>query len=135
MKISVQPLYPTGSYLNVRLGIEMDISPNQTTREAINEAWDALTAIHRTRYPHLYTEEGKPKYEMYKGEDEFRGTKVRDVVEDKPGNPLDSFIQAITTCTTLKSLETFKKLVEMQNVPELYEAYSQTKKRLENEQH
>lgn len=98
MKISVQPLYPTGSYLNVRLGIEMDVSPNQTTGEAINECWDALTAIHRTRYPHLYTEEGKPKYEMYKGEDEMKGTQVRDI---EPVDSVQASLDEINKCTEM----------------------------------
>lgn len=130
MKIKVEPLYPTGNYLNVRLGIEMDVSPNQTTGEAINEAWDALTAIHRTRYPHLYNEDGTAKYEMYKGEDEMKGTKVRDVVE--PIDKIQSWKQVISMCTSIGALERFKPQVDRENNPELTEAYNNKLKALQN---
>lgn len=102
MKISVQPLFPTGSFLNCRIGIEDDIKDAGDMEDAINTYWDKLIDIHRKRYPHLYTEEGKPKYEMYKGEDEMKGTQVRDI---EPVDSVQASLDEINKCTTLEELQ------------------------------
>lgn len=55
---------------------------------------------------------------------EMKGTQVIDIEETggKDGQ-LRSFIEAINTTTSLKSLEIFKKLVDRENNPQLTEAY------------
>jgi hypothetical protein len=69
MKIKVEPLLPTGNYLNVRIGIERDIPDDDNAMEAIFTEWDNIIAMHMKRYPHLYNEKGEPLYEGYKGEE------------------------------------------------------------------
>lgn len=101
MKIKVEPLLPTGNYLNVRIGIEMDVSLNQTTGEAINGAWDAIVAIHRQRYPHLYSPEGHPLYEKIPQGDEMRGSSVRTVDQEPKDKTLQGIIEDIGNCTVL----------------------------------
>lgn len=100
MKISVQPLLPTGSYLNVRIGIEKDFPDDANEMESVFSVWDNIIAIHMKRYPHLYTEKGEPKYEPYNGEEEQRGTHVKDVV----GSVQDS-INEINKCETMEELK------------------------------
>ena len=139
MKIKVEPLFPTGSFLNVRLGVEIDIPDDGNMRDEIFTMWDNLIAIHRERYPQLYAKTGEPLYEPYQGE-EMRGTITR-VVEEKPKlsnedkkkQQIAGFVEAITTCKSLKTLTIFKALVDREKLPELNEAYENTKKRLENE--
>ena len=130
MKIKVEPLLPTGSYLNVRIGIEYDI-PDMVTdgiiKGQINSSWDLLVSIHRERYPHLYNEDGTAKYEMYKGE-EMKGTHVRDVVEENPS--IKAIREEMLACTKIS--ETNAKGVEIglmayagaaSKYPELNETY------------
>ncbi len=124
MKIKVEPLLPTGSYLNVRIGIEYDI-PDMVTDDIIkgqiNSSWDLLVSIHRERYPHLYNEDGTAKYEMYKGE-EMKGTHVRNVVEE-PVDKIQSWKTVISMCTSITALERFKPQVDRENNEDLTLAY------------
>ena len=133
MKIKVEPLLPTGSYLNVRIGIEYDI-PDMVTDDIIkgqiNSSWDLLVSIHRERYPHLYNEDGTAKYEMYKGE-EMKGTHVRNVVEE-PIDKIESWKTVISMCTSITALERFKPQVDRENNQELTEAYNNKLKQLQS---
>ena len=110
MRVSVQPLLPTGNYLNVRIGVEKDYPDDYSLEQAINTEWDNLIAIHMKRYPHLYNEDGTAKYEMYKGEDEMKGTKVRDVSE--PKDKIQAFKETLDMCKTVVMLERFKPQVD-----------------------
>ena len=134
MKIKVEPLLPTGSYLNVRIGIEYDI-PDMVTDDIIkgqiNSSWDLLVSIHRERYPHLYNEDGTAKYEMYKGE-EMRGTHVRNVVEE-PVDSVNKVLEAIRLCNEIEgngefSLRTYW-LISKGNLV-LSQAYKEREKQL-----
>ena len=110
MRISVQPLLPTGNFLNCRIGIEQDFPEDTNIETAVNTIWDSITAIHMKRYPHLYNEDGTAKYEMYKGEDEMKGTKVRDVSE--PKDKIQAFKETLDMCKTVVMLERFKPQVD-----------------------
>lgn len=110
MRVSVQPLLPTGNYLNVRIGVEKDYPDDYSLEQAINTEWDNLIAIHMKRYPHLYNEDGTAKYEMYKGEEEMKGTKVRDVSE--PKDKIQAFKETLDMCKTVVMLERFKPQVD-----------------------
>ena len=134
MKIKVEPLLPTGSYLNVRIGIEYDI-PDMVTDDIIkgqiNSSWDLLVSIHRERYPHLYNEDGTAKYEMYKGE-EMKGTHVRNVVEE-PVDSVNKVLEAIRLCNEIEgsgefSLRTYW-LISKGNLV-LSQAYKEREKQL-----
>ena len=134
MRVSVQPLLPTGNYLNVRIGVEKDIpdvANNSNIEIEINQIWDCITAIHMKRYPHLYNEDGTAKYEMYKGEDEMKGTKVRDVSE--PKDKIQAFKETLDMCKTVVMLERFKPQVDRENNPQLTEFYSNKLKNLKHE--
>ena len=134
MKIKVEPLLPTGSYLNVRIGIEYDI-PDMVTDDIIkgqiNSSWDSLVSIHRERYPHLYNEDGTAKYETYKGE-EMKGTHVRNVVEE-PVDSVNKVLEAIRLCNEIEgngefSLRTYW-LISKGNLV-LSQAYKEREKQL-----
>lgn len=108
---------------HVHIGGEFSIKPGQTAEQAWEVALERIEAFYREHFP-----TGAPK------EYQSNPSPTRDIPTE-PKDKIQGFVEAITTCTTIKALETFKKLVEMQNIPELYEAYSETKKRLDNEQH
>lgn len=122
MKISVSPLYPTSNYLNIRIGIEQDFPDTHNIEDAVNVLWNCATAIHMKRYPHLYSPEGKPLYEGYKGEEEMKGTHVRNVVEE-PVDKIQSWKTVISMCTSITALERFKPQVDRENNEDLTLAY------------
>lgn len=100
---------------HVHIGGEFSIKPGQTAEQAWEVALERIEAFYQSKFG-------------------SNPSPTRDIPTE-PKDKIQGFVEAITTCTTIKALETFKKLVEMQNIPELYEAYSETKKRLDNEQH
>ena len=124
MKIKVEPLLPTGNYLNVRIGIEKDFPDNANEMDSVFEVWDNIIAMHMKRYPHLY-KDGQPLYEGYKGEEQ---TPV-EVQIKKQENPVNNMIQAITSCTEVKVLETFRKLAASK--PEFQTAFDNRLKELQ----
>lgn len=133
MRISVQPLLPTGNYLNVRLGLEKDIPDVAGKEQVIQEIfniWEILTEAHQRKYPHLYNEDGTAKYEMYKGEDEMKGTKVRDIAPE-PKDKIQAFKETLDMCTSVVMLERFKPQVDRLENEELTQAYNDKLKTLQ----
>lgn len=58
---------------------------------------------------------------------------IEQVKKEPKEAAIDSQIEAINGCTSLKSLEIFKKLVDRENVPRLTEAYFKKQQSLSNE--
>lgn len=132
MKIIVHPLLPTGNFLNCRIGVERDYPDDFSLEEAINIEWNNLIAIHMKRYPHLYNGDGTAKYEMYKGEDEMKGTKVRDVVEpiDSVNPSIKAIMEEIEGCTKISEVNgkgveigLMAYAMTVEKYPELNEVY------------
>ena len=133
MRISVQPLLPTGNFLNCRIGIEQDFPEDTNIETAVNTIWDSITAIHMKRYPHLYNEDGTAKYEMYKGEDEMKGTKVRDLPEVSISEEIKATLAGINTCTELEGDNGLKSYwLKSKGNLVLSEAYKTKEKQLTN---
>jgi hypothetical protein len=122
-RIQYQKVYPLGSYTTERIGLEASLDEGENPEEALNKLKVIVDTLHAETLTQL---------------DLYRGTQVVDIPEqpisneDKKKQQLMGFVEAITTCTSLKALQIFEKLVERENVSELYEAYHSTKKLLEN---
>ena len=123
-RIQYQRVYPIGNYATERVGLEASLDENENPEEALAKLMTITNDLHYATTATL---------------DQFRGTQIRDIEEvpkitneDKKKQQILGFVEAITTCTSLKTLLIFEKLVERENVSELYEAYHSTKKRLEN---
>jgi hypothetical protein len=130
MKVKVEPLLPTGNYLNVRIGIEKDFPDTANEMESVFEVWDNIIAMHMKRYPHLYNEKGEPLYEKIPQGDECKGTTVKEI------NPIDVTIQGIiediNACTEITKTNNFGVEVGLfaysdmtDKYPEIKEAYTQ----------
>ena len=133
MRVSVQPLLPTGNYLNVRIGIEKDFPDDANEMESVFQVWDNIIAMHMKRYPHLYNEDGTAKYEMYKGEDEMNGTKVRDLPEVTISEEIKATLAGINTCTELEGESGLKSYwLKSKGNLVLSEAYKTKEKQLTN---
>jgi hypothetical protein len=53
-KISYSKLFPTSSYLNDRVGIEIDLVAGEDAMSALNEAKELAETFHKQAYPELY---------------------------------------------------------------------------------
>lgn len=131
MKIKVEPLLPTGNYLNVRIGIEKDFPDDANEMESVFQVWDNIIAMHMNRYPHLYNEKGEPLYEKIPQDEEFRGTTLRDIKEEKVPDKTQGYIQVINLCSSLQALARFKPAVDKENNEELTSAYNNKLKELQ----
>lgn len=105
MKIKVEPLLPTGSFLNCRIGLERDIPESADKKQIIKEIfnlWDILVDAHKLKYPALYTTEGKPLYEGYKGEEQNTGT-----IKEQVSESIQASLDAINNSKDLDELGSF----------------------------
>lgn len=136
MKIKYEQLYPAANYLNCRIGLEMDVDDNANIEFELANLKHITTAFHMKEFPFFY-KDGVPLYLPqsattldYKGEDEMKGTKVRDVVE--PIDKIESWKTVISMCTSITALERFKPQVDREQNQELTEAYNNKLKQLQD---
>ncbi len=120
MKVKYEQLFPTASFLNCRIGFEMDIPDDGNVDTELTTLKDLATAFHMKEFPQFY-KESKP---IYSGEEPTTQ------IEKTPESPVHSMIQAITSCTEVKVLETFRKLAASK--PEFQTAFDETMIKLTN---
>jgi len=131
MKIKVEPLLPTGNYLNVRIGIEKDFPDNASEMESVFEVWDNIIAMHMKRYPHLY-KDGQPLYEGYKGEEQTPEVQLpkEPVIKLSKEEKQKKCITDTTQIEGADGLKSFALLVK--NNPHLQETYNGHLKKLQD---
>lgn len=111
-------LYPIGSYLNLRLGIEMELSDTDTAEKAFAKAEEICDNLHKSKFPEMYNIE---KVVDYKGEDAAPVKQPPKSNPDKKKDRIESLKQQISTCTELKVLESYALIAK--NNPELQSTY------------
>jgi hypothetical protein len=137
-KVKYEKLFPTGAYLNEKIGFEAEIVsvPASSTPEDVIE-WHNLGITpqriesplevveslrklaeqsHKEKYPHLYTESGSPVT--------FSEPEVPIIPKNNSEakqNTVDKMIADINSCKELKVLESYK-LIAKSN-PAFQEAY------------
>ena len=123
-RIQYQKVFPISTYCTERIGLEASLDDNENPEEALSKLKIMVDTLHQETLSQL---------------DQYRGTTTKIIEEqpnlsneDKKKKQIAGFVEAITTCTSLKSLEIFTKLVERENIDELYEAYHSTKLKLQN---
>ena len=114
MKIKYEQLFPTASFLNCRIGFEMDIPDDGNVDAELTTLKDLATAFHMKEFPQFY-KQNKP---IYNGEE-----MPSEIQVSKP-TPESNMITAITSCTEVKVLKTFEKLAKSN--PKFQEAYDNT---------
>jgi hypothetical protein len=125
-RISYKKVFPIGSYLTEHIGLEATLDMGESPEVALQRLQIIVNDLHSATIATL---------------EETRGTQVKDIAqepkvsnEDKKQMQIQGWVEAINSCSSLKVLEIYTKMVERENVEILYEAYNSTKKRLENEQ-
>jgi hypothetical protein len=53
-KVSYDQLFPTGSYLNARIGFEAEISEDESPTDVISVLRNIAEEFHKAHYPHFY---------------------------------------------------------------------------------
>jgi len=135
-KVKYEKLFPTGAYLNEKIGFEADLESNPKDESVRNlmimKSVEFLRQLaeqsHKEKYPHLYTESGSPVTVVpvpeYMGEGSFQIKRTR---EDE----IKAHLQTINECRTLRNLEMFANMVQRENESVLFEAYNNKKKELQ----
>ena len=121
LTISYKQKFPTGSFLNCDIGFEASIEPGEDINDALSTLQNHAQAFHKSSFPHLYTENGKP-------------ITIVQVEEDKSElTPEDGLIEIIDQCRTIQLLERQRKQVERMNSPRVNEAFEKKLQTLKNQ--
>jgi len=117
-QISYQRVYPLGSYSTERIGLEATLDEGENPETALSHLKILVEELHQETLKSLPT-------------DDFRGTHVRNVVEE-PIDKIESWKTVISMCTSITALERFKPQVDRENNQELTEAYNNKLQSLKN---
>lgn len=124
-RISYQQLFPTGQFQNQKLGIEVTPSENDDPQAVFSKLKGMIEYCFKAMNPEI----------PITPTDFNTGETAAVTVQVEPKTPKEQQIastkEAILTCTSLKSLEIFKKLVDRENIKELHEAFNKKKKEFE----
>lgn len=131
-KVKYEKLFPTGAYANEKIGFEAELesSPkdedvrNLMIMKSVEFLRNLAEQSHKEKYPHLYTESGKP---ITYSEPEYNVFPEKRTREEE----IKAHIQTITECKTLRNLEMFANMVQRENESVLFEAYNNKKKQLQ----
>lgn len=124
--VNYQKVFPLGQYINERIGVEIQVDPDESEVDALREAKRIVEQFHKDNNPQLYTETPIHREK----EDLFA------VAIQSPKNQPHSTIEAINSCTTLKVLQEFDLIVQnmSKKYPEIKEAYDNKLKELSGNQ-
>lgn len=126
-KIHYEQLFPTGIYANIRLGVDIEVdTPHPSTGESNHDA--AMDAFKEAK------ELVNKAFEKLNpgGVIEINYPIVEGRIDKSPKDAaIDSQIESIACCTSLQSLEIFKKLVDREAVPRLTEAFYKKQQELQ----
>ena len=122
--ISYKQKFPTGSFLNCDIGFEASIGENENPEQALSTLQKLAESFHKSSFPHLYTESGKPI--TIEQADEV--PVVQKTNEDSKLSATQRILQQINESSDEKVLQSFKLLVR--NNSELQEAYNLRLKQL-----
>ncbi len=119
--INYQELLPSGSFLNVRYGMEISIDSDAEAERAYELAKELVHETHKKQFPFMY----EKKAPIYSGEEP-----VIEVKKSSALTQVELLKQQMSTCTELKTLESYKLLVKSN--PELQDFYNHQQKIIEN---
>lgn len=115
--ITYQRVFPLGSYSTERIGLEATLDEGENPEIALSHLKTMVEELHQETMKSLPT-------------DDFRGTYVRDIVEE-PVDKIKGMIQVINLCSNITALERFKPQVQRVDNQELTEAYNNKLKQLQ----
>ena len=99
-RILYQKTFNIGSYMSEKIGVELTLNEGENAEQALDTAKSLVEEYHKKNNPI---------------NEEFMGTKIRDIVEDAPKDPKQALIQSIQQCKELEGADgllSFKRLSE-----------------------
>ena len=96
-RITVQNLLPSGSFLNIRLGVDILVEGHEDPKAAMLAAYDLTREFHKEQFPGLYDKEGNPLFKNYTGEEEQQQV----IQQPKKLTGFDHWVAEINKCTTI----------------------------------
>lgn len=135
-EITIEQLFPTGDYLNIRVGMVWSVG-DENPFEVMEAAMDIANNFHRTKFPQLYDKEGKPKF--YPQVVDYQGEEPLPEIQQQPKETkLTGFAHwenEINKCTTIEKPEGIESLrmIAMSN-PKLMEVFNNKLEQLKNNQ-
>lgn len=128
--VNYQKVFPLGQYINERIGVEIQVDPDESEVDALREAKRIVEQFHKDNNPQLYTETPIVDYTNFS----VNNVDSAPDMEQKtpPKTQPHSTIEAINSCTTLKVLQEFDLIVQNmgKKYPEIQEAYDNKLKEL-----
>lgn len=105
--VSYSKLFPLGMYTNEKIGVELELDPNENPMEVLETA--------RTLVHDYHFQANKELYEQ-------RGTQIREIEPALPKrSAMEAIIADINTCTEIKVLESYRLIAA--GTKEIQEAY------------
>lgn len=135
--VNYQKVFPLGQYINERIGVEIQVDPDESEVDALREAKRIVEQFHKDNNPQLYTETTVHNNSQFEDSPNAPWN-LRKADEQPPYTPKTqphSTIEAINSCTTLKVLQEFDLIVKNMSskYPEIKEAYDNKLKQLTND--
>ena len=99
-RIQYQKTFNLGMYQSEKIGVELTLNEGENAEQALDTAKSLVEEYHKKNNPI---------------NEEFMGTKIRDIVEDAPKDPKQALIQSIQQCKELEGADgllSFKRLSE-----------------------
>lgn len=94
-KVTYEELFPIGSYLNARLGLEFSISNESDIEPTLDKAKKLLSDWHKKNFPLMYI-------------DEVPNKTYFDAPQEQRIQTPEEIITEIGTCMSIKLLETYR---------------------------
>lgn len=119
--VNYQKVFPLGQYINERIGVEIQVDPDESEVEALREAKRIVEQFHKDNNPQLYTETPIVDY------NNFSATNVHSAPDKEeeiqvPESPEEGARKLIESSVTLKGLSFFKPLTtKYPNLKEIYD--------------
>lgn len=127
-KVNYQKVFATAAYQNEKIGLEASIDKGEDPLEVLAELKSIAEKFHRENNPGLYTQTNPEPFYTVR-EEPSTGTPLL-IQEPRTAVPL--IIQDIGTCTSIKTLETYKFIAKSN--PEIQAAYDSKYNELQNKQ-
>jgi hypothetical protein len=101
MRLGIQPLLPTGNFLNKRYSIEMDFDDKSSPADNFKYLTEVVTAVHMAEFPMCY-KDGKPLFSSFST---YQGEEGEVKIKDQIAQSVQATLDKINECETQIELD------------------------------
>ena len=107
-QISYQRVYPLGSYSTERIGLEATLDEGENPETALSHLKILVEELHQETLKSLST-------------DDFRGTHVRDIVEEPVDGVKKTMIEEMEACSSYPEIQSFRFTIKNADEQAVYD--------------